>query len=259
MEFKNLSLARDLLYLSTGLLGIVLRYGISLIRGNSSAHRNRLITLMLCISSVSVIFFTIAVICSGGAILRSPALLLSAGLVIPLIALAFQFPRAIGFPLVLLGGIGVVLLTMTFLRYPRIDPLGTPLAFIHISTNQPILRFNYPVDPGNKPLVLGSDTDRESLEFSTVLIRLDERIPLAGGESRGLITKIRTPSKEDYYTHPFLSADPAHYGVSLQSYQGEFNIVPLSPGSDYVVLFDGREIHFLPSWRYFEGQITLKN
>jgi hypothetical protein len=259
MEFKNLSLARDLLYLSAGLLGIAVRYGIVLLRQDASVRRNRLITLMLCISSLSVIFFTVSVICSGGAILFSPALLVSAVLAIPLIALAFQFPRAVGFPLILLSGIGVVLLTMTFLRYPRIDPQGTPLAFIHINENRPTLRFNYPVNPGKKSLALGSDTARESLEFFTVLIRLDERIPLAGGESRGLITEIRTPSKEDYYTHPFLTTGPAHYGVSLQNCQGDLDTASLMPGSDYVVLFNGREIDFQTSWRYFERQITLKD
>jgi hypothetical protein len=257
MEFKNLSLSRDLLYLSAGLFGIVLRYAISLIRGTGGIRRDRLITLILCISSASVIFFTLSVIFSDGRILFAPALLLSALLVIPLFALAFQFPRAVGFPLILLSGLGVVLLTMAFLRYPRIEPQGTPLAFIHIGGNQPTLRFNYPVSPGNEALAFGLAANQPHLEFSAVLIYLDERIPLAGGESRGLITEIWASGKENY-THPFLAAGPAHYGVSLQNCQGEFNTAPLSPGTDYVVLFNGREINFLPAWRYFEGKIAMK-
>jgi hypothetical protein len=207
-----------------------------------------MITLSLCIASAAVLSLAGMLICSGGNILFAGPFLLPSGIGFVIFGLAFRFPRAVAFPLILVSGLLIVWLGYNFLRFPLIvsggTPGATPIASVRREPDGALsIRFAYRTGYNEESGVLSLEDDGQAPEFSASLIHFDERYPLIGGEDRGMITRI-SRAGEDYYAHSFPLAEENPLGISLQSRSNEPG--PLPSGKNFLVLFDGETLTLRP-------------
>jgi hypothetical protein len=262
MDVRNFSIARDLLYVSGALMGIVLGYILSLFRKNISLRlRNQRLTLILFVFSGVLAAFSGAILVSQGDIFFSDSLFIAAGICIPVFALAAYFPRTVAYPLILAGGLLVVWLGYSFLRFPLITEGGSPLVYVHHEGDSTyfIKLSSEPGTRGDRAAVLGDRTgqtgdraekidkiaasavpmgDRAAaagfqtsgiqppLNIEGILIGFHPRYPFIGGTERGLITFIRRDNE-------ILYADPRLENSTLKtrySWLGSFGIVFRSIG-----------------------------
>jgi hypothetical protein len=75
-----------------------------------------------------------ALIISRVRIFTESAVYLTGAVIAALFILAVRFPRAGGFPLILLAGVATVWLGFSFLRYPAVDPLEDPRPNLEVSS-----------------------------------------------------------------------------------------------------------------------------
>ncbi|MDR0623737.1 MAG: hypothetical protein LBG10_04840, partial [Treponema sp.] len=210
MDIRNFSIARDLLYLSGALTGIVLGYVLTFFRKNISIRfRNRRITLVLCAFSGVLAAFSAAIIVSAGEIFSSGGLFLAAGVCVPVFALAVFFPRLAAYPLILAGGLLTVWLGYSFLRFPLVGENGSPLVYVyHEGDNAYSVRLPAgPGKPGDRtdknavPVIPAGDGlaaaefrisgNQPPLNLAVALIGFHAWYPLIGGTERGIITLLR--------------------------------------------------------------------
>jgi len=192
MDFEHYSTARDFFYLSALLLGAGLGCILHRFRKKSTTHsKNMSITAGLCFFSGTAAALTAAVIFSDWMILREIPLYHLMGILAVIFILAFRFPGAAGFPLLLVSGIFIVLLASTCLRFPVIDDSGQ----VRVTKDGKGLIHVQPVLPnGENPVPSFSfepSGEDDILEFRSVCISFPPEIPLIGGVSRGFIAEIR--------------------------------------------------------------------
>jgi hypothetical protein len=190
---ENFAPARDFFYLAAILTGAAL--GSLFNRWRRRATRSfRDLSLSLCfiLLSGAVAALAVSVIRSGGGIFFEKGLYLPLACLGGLSMLALRFPRAAGFPLILLGGLAAVWLGLSWWRLPL---LGED-ALLRV-THEASDRYAVLVPPGRaaegeRRLSFGGD---ESAPLEITLTRLEYHrfIPLIGGEARGLITEIALP------------------------------------------------------------------
>lgn len=127
MDFEHYAAARDFFYLSVLLAGAGIGCVLHRFRRKSTARfRNISITAGLLFFSGAVTALTAAVIFSRGMILKEISLYTPACVLALVLILAFRFPRALGFPLILASGVFVVWLGFNYLRFPVINDSGHP-------------------------------------------------------------------------------------------------------------------------------------
>jgi hypothetical protein len=261
MDFENFTGVRDLICLSGAFLGAALGCVLSAFRKNISQRlKNRLISLCFCFFSGLVAAFALALIYSNGAALSAGPLFIPALIIMAVFILAFRFPRAAAFPLILAGGIFVIWIAYSFLRFPPVRANDAPLASVHKEEGGFFsVRFGY--NSGNSktpdPDVLRLETEGPPLDFRLALMSFDKTVPLIGGERRGLIAEIRRGDKS-LFTDPFINAPPlmAWYALfsappgplvlSFQRLSAVINGGALAPGSVLFLSFNGETFTFRP-------------
>lgn len=261
MDVRNFSIARDLLYISCALTGIALGCILSLFKKNISIRsRNRRLTMILVTFSGILAAFSGAILVSQGDIFSSDSLFLAAGICIPVFALAAFFPCTVAYPLILAGGLLVVWLGYSFLRFPLIAEDGSSLVYVRYEGDD-AYSVKVPSEPGaggDRAAVLGGRTGQTSqtgdraekiiassadpagtagdramatefqingsqppLNIGGALIGFHPQYPFIGGTKRGLITFIRRDIE-------ILYADPRLENSALKTWYsrlGSFGIV----------------------------------
>jgi hypothetical protein len=256
MGFEKIALARDLLYLTGTLLGAVLGCVFCIFKRTVSIrNRDRMISSALCIASLGIISFTGLLICSRGTGFSPRPFLVPAGICTLIAAAAFYFPRAVAFPLILLGGGIIVWIGVFFLGFPVIDPGGTPLASV-FRTGDNVVSVSLSRGMGHDGPVDGIRGG--VLRFSAAMVVFDERYPCIGGEKRGTLVEVyqddqlffTNPRLENgflrnWYSSGFFQSAPP--GLSFRRYSGDLSTETIPPGVDFVVVFDGTALSFSPS------------
>jgi hypothetical protein len=256
MGAENIFMARDLLYLTGVLIGIALGFIISLFRRYTTLRRhNHIISLVICIFSLVIITFAAMLISAGIAVLVKGSFLIVTGVFIILSAAAVCFPRAVAFPLILLGGLIAVWIGFSFQRFPRISPGENLASFYRTGGGVFSAQITGGAGRGTGSLELGDEA--LSLRFTADVIRFNEAYPLIGGIDRGMVAEIRhndrpvftAPELEQgilkfYYT-PFLSAaGSGPLGLSFRKCHGDLSMELFPPGVNFVVFFDGETLAF---------------
>jgi hypothetical protein len=259
MDSEYFPLCRDLLYLTFALTGVSLGSALHLLRRNLRRKvRNRIILWLFCVLSGIFVCFSLVLIYSRAFLGFIPPLAPFLGAVAVVFALAARFPRAFGFPLILLGGLAVLWLGYSFLRFPRIRSEGTPLFLvIRHGGATGTLRF---IVPGNgewraQTYILNAGEGEALPELRGILVTLDPLYPLFGGETRGMITEIRRDGEVPFFPEGWFlprwyaslfsggqAGNSRSWGISTQRFQEDLGPGSLPPETNLILRFDGINI-----------------
>jgi hypothetical protein len=272
MDARNFFIARDLLYAGGALTGVVLGYVLSFLRGGlSTRSRNRRLTLVLFVFSGALAALSTAIVLSPGEIFAARGLFLLAGLCVPVFALTVLFPRTAAYPLILAGGLLVVWLGYSFLRFPPAAENGPPLLYVY-HEGETVYSVRLPAGSGNH----GDKADKTNaapqfvpagdraaavfqikgrqppLEIEVVRIGFHPWYPFIGGTERGIVTLIRRGA-ETFYAAPENSALktwrslPDPLGIVFQNTGGTVPLDAIPQGAALAVSFSGETLSFQPS------------
>jgi hypothetical protein len=209
--------------------------------------------------SAAVAAFAGAIIVSKAAIFDGILSFAVPALCVPVFALAFRFPRAVGYPLILAGGLVVVWLGCSFLRYPLVKDEGIPLAVLqNDGAGGCLLRL--PAGPADEALsvTLPLPETGSSVELHAVLVGVDRFYPLTGGEERGFVSLVRRGGEILYAEPGFrgLVGDWYRYldalqkkhdaGITFRELRSTINTDAIPPG-DTQVFVGGEGLVFSPS------------
>ena len=220
MGFENFFAARDFIYLFALLMGsgagfILLRFR----KVTTIRFRNIAVTVGFCFFSGAAAALTAATIYSNGMIFRESAFYIPIAVLAVITMLAFRFPRAAGFPLIIISGIFIVWLGLTILRFPVINDSGLVRVNRELNGLVRVMLVSQNETGHNRTAESGftgeSGVITESgvaasfyppkedavLEFRSYCLSLSKIIPLIGGVTRGVIAEIRCDN-EIYYTDP---------------------------------------------------------
>jgi hypothetical protein len=227
MEFENYTAARDLCYLAALFAGAGIGCVLNRFRIKSTLRfRNRAVTLALCSFSGMVAALAGALIYSNGLIVFERPLYIPAFIAAALLVLAVRFPRAAGFPLILISGCAVIWIGYSFLQFPLIAAGESLRVSISNEGNgQYAARFvsRKGTNPEQDLLIHfegeGRSEDR-FLEFTFVRVSYAPSFPLIGGETRGIIPEVRNENAV-FYTDPrFAGSLLRGWYAGLQSLSG---------------------------------------
>jgi multisubunit Na+/H+ antiporter MnhB subunit len=219
MDFSRFALSRDLLYSAGAVTGIALGLFLSLLRKDlDQKSRNRRITLALLFFSGTIAAFALSFIVSHGSIFQYKAVLAVSGVCTALCIPAVYFPRAVAFPLILLGGLIVTWLGIFCLRFPELE-------------SAPALTLSYPEnsESGDMYLSCASDTQaagsgahadetgiiqingtRAFLNCTVAVMEIKPHFPFIGGRTHGVISEVYSDTGLDY-SDKFLNGSPARF------------------------------------------------
>jgi hypothetical protein len=221
MEFEDYTAARDLFYLAALFAGAGIGCVLNCFRIRATLRfRSRTITLALCLFSGMVAALAGALIYSNALVVFEKPFYIPALIIVVLLILAVHFPRAMGFPLILVSGCAVIWIGYSFLQFPLIGTIDTDIIGTKTTADTGKL-FRVSVSgEGNGRyaarfasgrganarqnlliLIEGGASAEGFLEFSFLCLSYPALFPLIGGESRGIITEIRGGS-EVFYTDP---------------------------------------------------------
>jgi hypothetical protein len=199
MEFDLWAEARDFFYLAFLFFGAAVGFVLDRFRRQSTGRRrSRSLALAYCCFSVVAAALATAFIFSRGAVFLEKSFYLPGGVILILLILAVRFPRVVGFPLILLGGLAVVWLAWSFLRFPSAGVL--PAASVAGNGRG---RFTIRIASGPGPeltKIIESNDGGESLEFVFNSVGYARQWPVIGGQTRGIVTGIS--GSEDIYSAP---------------------------------------------------------
>ncbi|MDR3146454.1 MAG: hypothetical protein LBU21_09260 [Treponema sp.] len=263
MDLHAFAVSRDFLYLGAALGGFCLGCLVVLVRVRRLAEkRNRTITLGLCLLSAAIAALMPALIRSGGEIFFIKSLLLSAGALCLVCALAVAFPRAAGFPLVLIGGLVVVWLGAAFLRFPLLESEERLMASVYNPGDGTfVVNPSGPPDPGQGGIRIDDmgSPGENPLEFTVSMVEFDPLTPLIGGMRRGALTAIRRDGVALFTNtrwgsplagtlYKFLGTKAPWAGLAVREYRTQFGIGDILPGTSRWVYVGrtGLEFSFAP-------------
>jgi hypothetical protein len=191
-----------------------------------------------------MITFAASMIYSNAFILSAKPLFPVCAVIALVFLAALCFPRIIAFPLVIAGGLFTVWLGAAFLRFPLTGPEGTALALVSqtgeggytVSRSGPA-KDALP-DGAGAPSIRMVNT-AQPLGFAAYILSFDPRCPLIGGQSRGVVTEVRS-GDESSFSHvfpgaPFFRHFAARYDILLTPES-------IRPGMVYRVRFDGTSL-----------------
>jgi hypothetical protein len=266
MEFEQYAAARDLLYLSALFAGAALGCILNRFRiRNTPRFRSRTITFALCLFSGMVVALAGALMYSNGLILFEKPLYIPAAIAAVLLILAVRFPRAAGFPLILISGFIAVWIGYSYLQFPRVNTNGLSLASItNEGEAQYTVRFAAgsgapPGSSSGQDLRIQIAGEDQSLEFFFIHIEYAAPYPLIGGENRGIITKVRD-EREIFYSDPRLdrgllrgwytgalknlSSGPENWYITFDESHDTVPSAVFLPGMALKITFDGDSLLF---------------
>jgi len=271
MTFEQFAHARDFFYFAALLLGagagcILNRFRRTYSHGKNAARfRNRSVTAGLCFFSGALAAATVAAIYSNWAIFSVRTLYIPLALLALIIALAFRFPRAAGFPLVIIAGVFTVWLGYVCLRFPvvNVSGEGRPEQALGqvVRQGDGSVRMKLLSPAGAAPeasVSLKPPGEDAVLDFSALRITVSELFPLTGGLSRGAITGISSSNgylygaprqANTFFSGPAVQPDmeakeEPHWFIAFQEVPGRLEVKELSPGVGRTILLEGSSLAF---------------
>jgi hypothetical protein len=270
MDFEQFAPARDCFYLAALAAGAGIGCVLNRYRRKSTRRfRNLTITLGFCFFAGTAAALGAAVIYSDWKIFQYLSIYLSAGILAAAPALAFRFPRAAGFPCMLLSGLIVVWVGFFCLQFPAIT--GSPGSFLAQASwdGDALVHVSLASRPGSGGTELDqsfsfkltpADQRGEVLEFRALHLSWPEFFPLIGGEIRGIIVEVRG-NGETLYREPRLSRgilavwysrargeEPGGLAKRLfvfpREIQGELEMENLFPGTQVIISFEEDALSF---------------
>ena len=187
MDFKNFNIGRDLLYLSFLFTGAALGCFISRLKRRASLRfKNRCLTLGIIFLSPAAAVFACMLIVTGGRFFTDPVYYITGSILALVVLLAFRFPRAAGFPAILITGLVLVWTACSFGRFPRFDGSEINLGHAEINNSGGIL---LSIVSGKSPV----EFEPENMQFEITITSFEfaSFVPVIGGERRGKITEFR--------------------------------------------------------------------
>jgi hypothetical protein len=259
MTFEYFPLCRNLLYLTAALTGIMLGCALKLFRRNiTTGARNRIVVGIFCVFSGIFVCFSLTLIHSRGTLDFIPPLLPFLGGTVLLFVLAVCFPRGAAFPLVLFGGLVVVWVGYSFLRFPRIRSEGVPLVSVS-RTGEGAFALRLTASGEDEcrgwTYAFNAEEAESFPELRGLLVSFDAAYPLIGGDRRGMITEIRRNGMAPFFPEGWLlprwyaalSSGSLPLGVSVQRIRKELR-PPFPPGkTNFTLFFDGTAFSYEPS------------
>jgi hypothetical protein len=194
---EHFASSRDFFYLAALLTGAALGSLFNRWRRRATgSFRNLSLSLCFILLSGAVAALAVSLVYSGGGIFVEKGLYLPLTCLGGLSMLALRFPRAAGFPLILLGGLAAVWLGFSWWRLPL---LGEE-ALVRV-TNEGSARYVVQVPGGGtggpgeeRRLSFGGD-ENTLLWITLTRLAYHRFIPLIGGEVRGSVTEIALPGE----------------------------------------------------------------
>jgi hypothetical protein len=240
MEFEDYTAARDLFYLAALFAGAGIGCVLNRFRIKSTLRfRSRTITLALCLFSGMVAALAGALIYSKGLVVFEKSFYIPAIIAVVILILAIRFPRAAGFPLILVSGCLVIWIGYSFLQFPLLDTEFFQVLVYHEGKGQYAARFAS--GEGTNPKqsffihLAGEEQPAEGfLEFCFVRISYVPSFPLIGGENRGIITEIRGETEVFY-------ADRRFAGKLLRGWYALQTSLSSEPGNRRLLFEESRE------------------
>ena len=247
MDFEQYALARDFLYLGALFFGA--GTGFILRR-----FRNAAVTAGLCLFSGTLAALCAASIISNWRIFAETALYLPLGILALVLAVAVRFPRATGFPLILISGAFVVWMGYACLRYPVIGDNGLGQV---TRDGENYIHARLPSDMSGSSLSFHNADEDAVMEFRAFIVSVSRYFPLAGGRSRGVITEISYNNRLLYaesrlgtkiifsgYFSPGADTEfPVHF-IAFHEAAGMLETGKLFPGAGRTICFDGSGLAF---------------
>jgi len=205
MDFEKLAPARDYLYLFALLMGAGFGSILNRFRKHCSrSFRNWSITIALILFSGALAALSAAVIYSNGKILMETSLFPYLGILMALFLLSFRFPKAAGFPVIIISGVFIVWLSYGYLRFPPINDSGRLRITRETSGLIHVIPAAAPAKAPEKTLPVfsfQSSGNDQVLEFRAFSFSFLKALPVIGGVNRGDIAEIYS-GDEIYYTDP---------------------------------------------------------
>lgn len=191
MTFDAFPLGRDLGYGSALFLGISLGILLHIPRARDDPRRkSRLVSLFFILLSLAVAVFAGALIFSNATLLWDREYYLPWILIGGLGLVGCRFPRAAGFPLIVLLGVVISWGSYRYLRSEALSIGNNPVAFLRVDgQNQISVRFesfNPRISPMGDQLyqILEFQNENGPLRCSVTILRFHRLVPLVGGTSR---------------------------------------------------------------------------
>jgi hypothetical protein len=248
MNSEQFSLARDLFYLTWAFIGAALGCFLNCFRRSArTSYINRALAFAIVLVSGAVAAAAGAFIVSRGAIFLDSALYIPALLILIILAAAFHFPLAGGFPLFLLSGVFIVWVAFSLLRYPPAKE--GELAFIANDINGRILISSEALSGENggsvKIVLQRNDLTAPAgsvIEITYTEVTCTPWFPIIGGGAWGLITEIKKAEdpggSETLYTVHGPKSSPL-WGTELRELKSSIPSQNLEPGQSVSVYKEG--------------------
>jgi len=205
MDFEKFAPARDYFYLAAILLGAGIGCILNRFRKRSTRRfRNWVVTVGLIFFSGTLAALSAAIIYSDGHILLETSLYPYLGILAAVLILACRFPRAAGFPVILISGVFIIWISYGYLRFPAINDSGRLRitregnGFVHVipvvnSSGTKTAEKTIPV------FSFQASGDNQVMEFRAFCFSFSGVLPVIGGVRRGDIAEIRC-GEELHYT-----------------------------------------------------------
>jgi hypothetical protein len=264
------SLGRDLFYLSAVLIGFALGFLLhSFRRMLKIRSRNRMFTTALFIFTAAVLALAFASIVSKLNVFFALPVYIAAGILLVLSVLAVRFPRAAGFPLILLGGLLSVWIAYTFLLFPLLNAEAPALVSITNDSGELFIRF--PQKQSGRAVIGAEGIQQKQmaieiggeavpLDIGLKYIYTDTVIPIIGGQKRGIISAIKKNGSlvfsensmegsffKQWYAFFSREAVSEYCDISLYDSEIQAETSNLIPGTILSVYFDGENFSFKTS------------
>ena len=251
MDFENFCPARDFYYLAFLLLGagtgcILNRWR----RKSTHRSRNWAVVTGLCFFSGAFAALTLAIIYSNGRILLSTPLYPYLGFIAVIMILALRFPKAAGFPLIILAGVFVVWISCGYLRFPVVNDTGLLRLTRETGDLVHIIPVSNEAEKAHPVLSFRPGENSRTMEFRAFSFSFSGYLPVVGGVTRGDIAEIRC-GEELLYADPrfsnklfaglYLRADSVLSSKQLFSFNelpAVLELKKLKPGEGLTVFFE---------------------
>jgi len=204
MDFEKFAPARDYFYLAAILLGAGTGCILNRFRKNSTRRfRNWVVTVGLIFFSGTLAALSAAIVYSNGHILLDTTLYPYLGILAAVLILALRFPRAAGFPVIIISGVFIIWISYGYLRFPVINDSGRlritreANGFVHVI---PVVSSGE-TKTAEKPLPVFSfqaSGDSQVMEFRAFCFSFSRVLPVIGGVRRGCIAEIRCGEELNY-------------------------------------------------------------
>ena len=235
MNYENFGLARDLLYLTALFIG--LSTGAFLLIKTKSCtlrRRSQLITVILFLAAFAVTSLAVAVILTRGQVFSVVSIYLFFAIFLVFGIIGLYIPR-VGISIIIaLSGLYIVLISFSFLVYPRINDLDPLL----VRATDESFVFRHGADMWDIQDTGGA------IRFEAVCITPYPGYPLIGGEQRGILTQVSRANEQLFSLRNRNLSILGMPGFVREYFTLDLPEGFMLPGFSLSVLFNGTELFF---------------